>query len=504
MENSKTWESAPFARAANDAEAPIDKILYYSPPQALPLCVDLDGTLIKTDLLIESFLVLIKSNPLFVFSCLGWLLHGKARLKAEIARRVTLDMSLLPYNQAIRDYLESEFKKGRKIYLCTASDQSLAHRVAAHLGLFADVFASDGKNNLSGHNKARALKEKFGECGFDYCGNSADDVPIWKCSNNVLVVGPAASKLVKATLAVHEGAIHFEHDDFSWKKVLKAIRAYQWVKNALIFVPLLTSHKFTEWAYIAPTLVAFVAFSLCASSVYLLNDMLDLEADRRHERKRLRPFASGQLSLQTGIWLTAVLFVAGFGLALLLPERFVAVLAAYYALTVAYSFVLKKLLLVDVFALASLYTIRILAGGAAAQIPLSTWLILFSITIFLSLAFIKRYSELSAKAQSGEKSAAGRGYLTRDTSILSSFGPSSGYIATMILAIYLNDPKTTLMYSHRSGLWAVFALMLFWVSWMWMNAYQNKMTDDPIVFALKDRVSMLAIGLIVLCTIVSI
>lgn len=502
MEHSEIWNSAAFSAAPN--EEAVAAGMKSSARIAIPLCVDLDGTLIKTDLLLESFLALVKRNPVYAFYCFWWLLHGKARLKAEIARRVNLDMSLLPYNPVVRAYLEDEVKKGRRLYLCTAADQHLAQKVARHLGFFEEVLSSDGRNNLSGTRKASALKEKFGENGFDYCGNSRADIPIWECAQYALVVGAKASRIGKAAALANRNTIHFEHEAPSFMHVLKAMRVYQWVKNSLIFVPLLTSHLFTNLAYVTPALIAFLSFSLCASSVYLLNDMLDLEADRRHARKRERPFASGKLSLHTGIWLMGGLLAAGLGLAWLLPFKFMLTLIGYYGLTLAYSFALKKMMLVDVFALAGLYTARILAGGTATDIALSSWLILFSITIFLSLAFVKRYSELSSKLEEGEQSAAGRGYLTKDLNILSTFGTSSGYLAVIIMAIYLNDPQTNLMYSHRSGLWGVFALMMFWVSWMWMNAYQGKMTDDPIVFALKDRVSRIAIGLIVLCTVIAI
>jgi len=468
----------------------------------VPLCVDLDGTLIKTDLLLESFLALIKVNPLYFFSCCLWLMHGKAYLKAEIAKRVTLDASLLPYNASITDLLLEERLQGRRLYLCTAADQRLARDVAAHLGCFDGVFASDGSINLSSHNKARVLTQEFGEQGFDYCGNALADLAIWQEARNAIVVG--GSRVARAASRVNPNIRVVGHSGFSLKKVFKAMRVYQWVKNILIFVPLLTSHQFVEMAVMVPALIAFVSFSLCASSVYLLNDMLDLDADRRHERKRNRPFASGDLALSGGIALMLVLMIGSLGLALLLPLKFLMVLACYYVLTLAYSFALKKMMLVDVFALAALYTSRVMAGGVATEIPLSSWLIMFSITIFLSLAFVKRYTELDEKQRVGEATAAGRGYFTDDLSILRSFGTSSGYLAVIILAIYLNSPDSIMLYSHRSALWGVFAILLFWVSWMWMSAFQGKMHDDPIVFALKDHTSLIAIALIVLCMLIAI
>lgn len=462
----------------------------------IPLCVDLDGTLIKTDLLLESFLTLFKRNPLYLFMCCWWLLcGGRAHLKAEIASRVTLDASLLPYNPAMIQLLQEARQQGRRLYLCTAADQRLAQGVAEHLDCFDGVFASNGHINLSSRRKAEALSREFGAGSFDYCGNALADLAVWKEARRAIVVG--GTRLARAASQVNTDIRLFEHSTFSLKKVLKAMRVYQWVKNVLIFVPLLTSHQFVELAAVIPTLIAFVSFSLCASSVYLLNDMLDLDADRRHERKRNRPFAAGDLALSGGIVLMLGLLAGALGLALLLPPKFMLVLACYYLLTLAYSFVLKKMMLVDVFALASLYTSRVMAGGAAAAIPLSSWLIMFSITIFLSLAFVKRYTELDGKQRTGGTVAAGRGYFTDDLSILRSFGTSAGYLAVIILAIYLNSPESNLLYSHRSALWGVFAVLLFWVSWMWMSAFQGKMHDDPIVFALKDRTSLAAIAAIV-------
>ena len=473
----------------------------------MPLCVDLDGTLIKTDMLLESFLILIKKNPLYLFQCCIWLLHGKAHLKAQIAKRVNIDVGLLPYNEVFMEFLRKQRAQGRPLYLCTATDQRFAKQIASHFGMFAGIFASDGHVNLSSHNKASALKDAFGIRGFDYCGNSTDDIVVWKEANKAIVIGN--QKIAAAASEVNQNISIFQHTEyhmfgFSLKKTLRAMRVYQWVKNILIFVPLLTSHQFVELVSVRSSLIAFVSFSLCASSVYLLNDMLDLDADRRHARKCTRPFAAGDLSLQFGIFLMLGLLVTSFVLALLLPLKFMLVLGCYYVLTLAYSFKLKKMLLIDVFALASLYTSRVMAGSAASDIPLSSWLVMFSISIFLSVAFLKRYTELDEKLRAGGTSSAGRSYLTEDISLLRSFGTSAGYLAVIILAIYLNSTDIYLLYSHRSALWGVFALLLFWVSWMWMCAFKGKMHYDPIVFALKDRTSLVTITLVVLCMLIAI
>jgi len=468
----------------------------------IPLCVDLDGTLTRTDFLLEGFLVLVKQNPLALFLCLAWLLRGKAYLKDQIAKRVTIDVGVLPYNTQLVDYLRDEHSTGRPLYLCTASNQRFASQVAEHFGLFKGVLASTAEHNLLGSNKAEALVEQFGDHGFDYCGDALADVPVWRRARRAIVVGD--KHIAAAARKVNQAIIFFERKRRFVPLVLKEMRVHQWVKNVLIFVPLLTAHQFTDVHAIVATCIAFASFSLCASSVYLLNDMLDLDADRRHARKRSRPFASGNLPLSFGIFMTIALIVAGAGLAALLPWHFGVVLAAYMAATVAYSFSLKRMALIDVFTLACLYTVRVIAGGAASQIALSYWLILFCVPIFLSLAMVKRYVELEGILRLGKMEAAGRGYITQDMSILRSFGTSSAYLAVLVLALYLNSPELKLLYRHPQLMWAVFALTLYWVSRIWMFAFRGQMHDDPIVFAFKDRVSCGVIGLCGVCMVLAI
>lgn len=462
---------------------------------SVPLCVDLDGTLTHTDLLVESFLVLVKKNPLYVFYCFVWLLRGKAHLKAQIASRVAIDVSLLPYNARLVEFLREEQSSGRDLYLCTASNQQFAEQVATHFGFFKGVMASNGERNLSGAKKGGALSQEFGVHGFDYCGNALADVPVWKQARRAIVVG--SRHIAAAAEKVNKTILFFEQKRSISRLVIKEMRVYQWIKNLLIFVPLLASHRFTDVNSLIPEGIAFLSFSFCASSVYLLNDMLDLDADRRHVRKRNRPFASGQLPLTFGIFLTLALLAAGAGFAVLLPPQFQLVLACYFVTTVAYSFRLKRIMLVDVFTLAALYTVRIIAGGTADGIHLSYWLILFSVLIFLSLAMVKRYTELDAMLRDGKVEAAGRGYITQDLGILRSFGTASAYSAVLVLALYMNSPDVSALYRHQQALWALFGLLLYWISRIWMLAFRGQMHDDPIVFAIKDRLSLLIIGLCV-------
>jgi 4-hydroxybenzoate polyprenyltransferase len=457
---------------------------------AVPLCVDLDGSLIHSDLLLESFLLLIKRNPLYLLLVPLWLLGGKARLKAEIARRVTLDGAALPYTKPFVEWLKVQKAQGRQIWLCTASDASLAKAVADHVGVFDGVLASNGQLNLAGPNKAKALVDKFGEKGFDYCGNHRVDLAVWRHARAAVVVN-GAQALVHAARGVATVDATFAPMRGGFKVVLKALRVHQWAKNALIFVPVAAAHKLGNGAALGQSMLAFVAFSLCASSVYLLNDMLDLAADRQHHSKCHRPFASGQLSLLFGLFAAPVLLLVAVGISLILPLKFLAVLAAYYVATLAYSFGLKRLVMIDVLALAGLYTVRIVAGAAATGIELSFWLLMFSIFIFLSLAIVKRYAELHAMRQQGKLKAKGRGYQVEDLHMLQSLGASSGYLSILVLALYLNSPDIVKMYSHPKMVWALVPIMLYWISRIWMQTYRGHMHDDPLVYALKDRISLL-------------
>lgn len=459
-----------------------------------PLCVDLDGTLIHSDLLLESFLLMIKRNPFTLLMLPFWLLRGKAALKAEIAKRVQIHGAALPYTKALVDWLLEQKQGGRAVWLCTASHQSLAESVADHLKIFDGVLASDGANNLSGVNKAKVLVERFGDKGFDYCGNHHVDLAVWRHAHAAIVVNGSASLVQQAGQVTHVSKV-FNSPAVGVKVVAKALRIHQWAKNALIFVPLAAGHKLTDTTVLAHGLLAFFAFSLCASSVYLLNDMLDLESDRQHHSKCNRPFASGHLSLLFGLLSAPGLLIMAGLICFFLPIQFVGVLAIYYGVTLAYSFLLKRLVMIDVLTLAGLYTVRLVAGAAATDIQLSFWLLMFAIFIFLSLAIVKRYAELYAMRQQGKLTASGRGYQVADISLLQSLGTASGYLSILVLALYLNSPEISIMYRHPQLVWLLVPVMLYWISRMWMETHRGNMNDDPLVYALKDRVS-LATGLV--------
>jgi uncharacterized protein (TIRG00374 family) len=459
-----------------------------------PLCVDLDGTLIHTDLLLETSLLLIKRNPLYVLLLPVWLLKGKAACKAEIARRVELNVVVLPYNTEFIDWLRVQHQAGRQLWLCTASNYRLANAVAEHMGFFSGVIASSDTHNLSGRNKARQLVEKFGDKAFDYCGNNRVDMAIWRVSQGAVVVN-GNEHLRKNAETVSTLRAVFPKTGGLFKPVFKALRLHQWAKNVLVIVPLAAAHKLGDMVLIEQAVLAFLAFGLCASSVYLLNDMLDLEVDRQHPRKCKRPFASGKLSLLTGFLLIPLLLLATILIAASLPLMFGLILAAYYALTVAYSFGLKRVVLMDTITLAGLYTIRIVAGAMAISVPLSFWLLLFSVFLFLSLALVKRYAELDSMQRQGKLKAAGRGYHTEDLPILHSLGTASGYLCVLVLALYINSPAVEALYHHPKIIWFLCVLLLYWISRMWLTTHRGKMYDDPVIFALRDKASQI-VGLL--------
>jgi len=461
-----------------------------TPHNGRPLVVDLDGTLIHTDMLHESAIRLFRDKPHFVLAIPFWLSRGKALLKQKLARHVDADIASLPFNQQLIDWLQSQKDLGRKLVLCTATDMSIAKMIADHLKLFDDVIASDGIQNLAGKNKANALVEKYGENGFDYVGNSSVDLLVWEKSKQGVVVNGSSKLVQQASLVTEiEHVISKAKNDL--KTWIKVFRLHQWIKNVLIFVPIFAAHQVITGELWTNLGLAFLSFSLCASSVYVANDLLDLESDRAHPRKRSRPFASGQIPIWMGAVLAPILIFSSFALAQYVGGSFLPWLVVYFGLTCAYSWGLKRLVLVDCLTLAVLYTLRIVAGAAAVSVPLSFWLLAFSIFLFLSLAFIKRYAELQAHPEDDAKKVHGRGYYLADAPLVQQLGVTSGYAATLVLALYLNSENVIKLYRTPEIIWGAVPLMLLWISWMWLKAHRGLMHDDPIVFAIKDKVSIL-------------
>lgn len=457
----------------------------------IPLCVDLDGTLIRSDLLFESALALLRRNPLYIFSFVAWLVKGRAHLKRQIALRAQIDPAALPYDERVVEWLRTE--QARPRVLCTASDAQLAQAVAAHVGVFDAVMASDGEHNLAGRAKGEALRDRYGERGFDYAGNERRDLAVWKYARRAVVVN-AARTLPAAAAQECEVERVFERPAGGLKVWLKALRLHQWAKNLLVFLPMLAGHRVLETQALVHSLVAFVAFGLCASGVYVLNDLFDLDADRRHPRKRLRPFAAGTLPLAHGLIAAPVLVALAFILAFaFVGPAFAGVLAIYYALTLAYSLQLKRVVMLDVVVLAALYTVRIIGGAAAIGGGLSFWLLAFSMFLFLSLAMLKRYTELAALQNGPTSKASGRGYTVEDTPLIQSLGGSSGYLSVLVLALYINSTASELLYRRPQILWLLCPLLLYWISRVWVIAHRGGMHDDPVVFALVDKVSRVVI-----------
>ena len=459
-----------------------------------PLCIDCDGTLIATDLLFEAFFLMLKQYPLGLFFLPYWLFKGRVYLKEKLAHHVIFNWDTLPYREPVLNLIESARKSGRPIVLVTASPMAWATGVANYLACFNHVLATEKGINLSGKNKAAHLVTLFGERGFDYAGDSAVDLHVWAHADCAIVVSQNQHLLKQATLIANHVQV-IEADNFKFLVYLSALRIHQWLKNLLVIVPLLAAHQLHALQSLTQVAYAFLAFSLCASSVYILNDLLDLDSDRQHVRKRKRPFAACNIPLWHGMVMVPALLAAAFLLSLLLPTKFTLVLAVYFVSTLAYSVRLKRQVIVDVMLLAGLYTMRIIAGAAATAIKPSFWLLAFSMFIFLSLALVKRYSELLITLQSNKHEAAGRGYSVNDLPVLMSIGTSAGLGSVLILALYLNNPETNIMYPNTTWLWLMPPLLLYWTSIIWIKAHRGQVDDDPVVFAARDWQSLLVLFL---------
>lgn len=449
-----------------------------------PLCVDVDGTLIRTDLLHESVFALIKQNVLDIVRLPFWLLKGKAHLKSQIADRVEIDVSVLPYNQPFLEYLHQQHAGGRRLILATASNIKFAEAIADHIGIFDEILASDRETNLSGSQKAKRLIAEYGKRGFDYAGNDHVDKKVWEHSAESILVNPSRS-LVATMPANTPVSRTFDDRAAPLPAYLRAMRTQQWLKNLLVFVPLLLAHRIQETELLVRTSLAFVAFGLCASSVYLLNDLLDLPADRHHPSKRLRPFAAGSISIVGGAILSPVLLIMSAGIAATLPFEFQATLAVYYVITLSYSIRLKRAAIIDVLVLAVLYTLRIIAGAAAILVVPSFWILAFSMFLFLSLALVKRFTELSGLEGLGR--VKGRGYWAVDLETLAQFGTTSAYVAVLVLALYINGDVIQSLYTYPEVLWALCLIMLYLVSRVWLLARRGEIDEDPVVFLVRDR-----------------
>lgn len=462
----------------------------------IPLCVDLDGTLIATDTLLESVIIAVKKNPLLFVLLPFWLLRGKLFFKNQVNKHARVNAALLPYRAEVLEYIRSAKATGTPVYLATATVSDIAEDVANHLDIFDGVFCSSIDNNLRSQAKRDMLVNALGEKGYDYIGDSDADIKVWNSARHTLIVGNKDfSKQLDSTAVVSK---IFNTKNNNVKLIFKQIRVHQWVKNVLLFLPLLMAHKFAINETLQSTVLAFIAMSFIASFVYVLNDLLDIESDRQHPRKCFRPIASGSLSIKVAFAIVPLLFIFGLAITLLLPFKCQMTLLLYFIITTAYSFKLKSIYIVDIIILSSLYTLRLIVGAFASDVYISPWLLEFSIFIFLSLATVKRYTELKLMKDNNRTETKGRGYIVSDLSLLRSIGPASGYISVLILTLYLNSKEVVQLYNRPEFLWPVSICVLFWITRVWFMAHRGKMYDDPIVFTAKDKISYLIALIIVL------
>jgi len=455
-----------------------------------PLCVDLDGTLVKSDTLVDSLLVLVRSHPRLLLQLPGTLLRGKAAFKAFVTSHVELDVLHLPYNRKLLHFLQQERARGRELYLATGADLRLAERVAQHLGIFSGVLGSDGVTNLTGQKKLAILLDRFGQDGFAYIGNSTADLPLLSDASEKMLANPTAalrSSIRKRGIAPSHV---FEERANSLPSLGKALRPHQWAKNLLILLPPLLAHD-RSLPVLGKALLAFVCFCCTASGTYLVNDLLDIDTDRRSSRKRSRPFASGDLAPAIGLIASAALLLLGLTLARVLPIDFLSWLVLYIISTFAYSLYLKRIALLDVLVLSGLYTVRILAGGAATNTPISHWLAGFAIFLFFSLAIVKRFAELEHLRLAGKQLKNGRGYLMTDIEQMRAFGTASAFAAVVVFANYISSQDVIKLYHHPRYLWLIVPFMILWTSRVWLLASRGELNEDPVAFALTDLPSLL-------------
>jgi 4-hydroxybenzoate polyprenyltransferase len=460
-----------------------------------PLCVDLDGTLVKNDTLVDGLLVMVRTHSRAVWQIPGWIFRGKAHLKQEVGERVQLDVAHLPYNRPLLTYLEQQKALGRTLYLATGADRHLAERIARHLGLFSGVLASDGEVNLTANHKLEALQSRFGDTGFDYIGNARPDLPLLRSAQTPMIANPdgALRRALGSGRVVAQKS--FIDRASRWRALQRALRLHQWAKNVLVFVPFLLAHSLRVDTVVRAC-IAFLCFSLCASATYIVNDLLDIEADRRHPRKRRRPFAAGDLQAKTGVVVALALLLVAFTGAWILSSLFFGWLGLYLVVTLSYSLYFKRVVLVDVLLLSGLYTLRLLAGAAATDVPISTWLAAFSVFLFLSLAMVKRFAELQNLRAAGQTPANGRGYLISDAEQLRAFGTAAAYAAVVVFSLYISGRNVTVLYAHPERMWLITPMLILWISRVWLLASRGELDEDPVIFAVTNRGSLL-IGAIV-------
>lgn len=463
-------------------------------PRAInpPLCVDLDGTLVKTDLLFEACLLLLKTDPWALFLIPWWLVRGRAVLKREVATRVRLSPATLPYRNDVLSFLREARESGRQLLLVSATDHCFADQVAEYVGCFDAVYGSDGSVNLKGKAKAKFLEGRLGKGNFDYIGDSTSDLPVWRVASSAYVVGGRRLVQKAARAAPVRGVFNVAFPSFvAW---MRSVRLLHWAKNLLVLLPVILAHA-TRWSAWRDSFLGFILFGCCASGVYIFNDLLDLHSDRADPSKSSRPFAACEFPLWVGVVESAFLISGSLIGALFVNPRFAAALLGYSLLTFIYSWQLKRVPLLDVFVLSSFYSIRIWAGGLISATAVSDWLLAFSMFFFLSLAMAKRHSELQRAGSLVEGGKSGRGYVTSDRELLSIFGVASSFAAVVILCLYLRSPEVNVLYGNPSQLLWLCPLVLYWLTRIWLLAGRGQLDVDPVLFAVRDRTSWVLGGL---------
>jgi 4-hydroxybenzoate polyprenyltransferase len=461
----------------------------------MPLLVDLDGALLKSDMLVEHSFAFVGREPLQAFAILQWLWQGKAVLKDELARRVTADPAMLPYNEAVLAVLREAKQRGERLYITSASNIKIVKQIAAYLGLFDGVFGSSRDHNLKGEAKAARLVAEFGEGGFDYIGHDRADLAVWKHARKAYIVGRPKAVLARLDSSKPDRIV-IPAGPMSLRDATKPLRLHQWAKNVLVFVPLLTAHLFDAISVLM-AIIGFLAFSLSASGVYMINDLTDLESDRSHPTKKNRPFASGRFPIHRGLMLVPLLLCAALGLALVAGPWFLVVLMVYLVLTTCYTFFLKRKMIVDVVTLAVLYTIRILGGAAAIAVAPSQWIVMFSLFIFTALALVKRYSELAVRLDNGLDDPTNRNYKIGDLPVVSALAAASAFNAVTVFALYLSSEQAAQLYRRPFILWFACPLLIYWLARLVLMSHRRLVHDDPIVFAMKDWNSLVAAGCLI-------
>ena len=472
-----------------------------NPTSAVPLVVDLDGTLTPTDTLHESLFQVLRQSPTRLPKLLLSLLKGKAAFKDQVATYADIDPALLPYRQDFLSYLQSEKENGRAIILATAAHSSIAEKVAGHLGLFDQVLATEQGKNLKGAEKLESIRANVGD-RFAYAGDSKADLPIWEAATSAILIGVSPETAEKAR---RHTDVEFEipRETAGLTVWLRALRVHQWLKNFLLFVPLLTAFSFLDVGKLLPLILAFFSFSIAASGTYVLNDLWDLQSDRTHPRKRTRPFASGRLPLHVGLCVAVCAIAIGFVMSAFVTQGFFLMLLLYLVMTSLYSWVLKTYVLIDVLALSLLYTLRILAGSIAVNIPTSSWLLAFSVFVFLSLALVKRCAELVSLKEAGRPATRGRDYRVTDLDVLWPMGVGAALSAVVVFGLFISVPETQERYASPYLLWLVAVGLVYWLGRLWIKASRGEMDDDPVVYAIKDRGSRVVVFIMLVAMIIS-